>query len=105
MTDSALRSKLAVVGSALDVDPRAAVRWARQLHLAGILFDAYSPSLSFPDLSQTGRREFRHVLSSEEIQLVGLRADLGPKGFGPGADVDRLLHRLDRAMDAAAGMQ
>jgi sugar phosphate isomerase/epimerase len=44
------------------------------------------------------------VLAAENRQLIGLRADLGPKGFGPGADVDRLLSRLDKAIEAAAGL-
>src|SRR5438552_17059362 len=96
--------KLSGIASALDADPRAAAQLARQMGLAGLLFDAYSPALSLPELSQTGRREFRHVLSTNDLALVGLRADLGPKGFGPGADVDRLLSRLARAMGAAAGL-
>jgi sugar phosphate isomerase/epimerase len=60
--------------------------------------------LSIPELSQTGRREFRHVLAAQEIELVGLQGDLGAKGLGPGADIDRVLHRIDGAMEAAAGL-
>jgi sugar phosphate isomerase/epimerase len=96
--------KLSAVSSAIDLDPRAAVVRARQLGLSGLLFDAYSAALSMPELTQSGRREFRHLLSSNDLALVGLRVDVGAKGFGPGADVDRLLHRLDRAMETAAGL-
>lgn len=68
-------------------------------------FDAYSPALRIPDLSDTGRREFARLLRSQDQRLVGLRADLGPRGFGPGADVDRLLDHLERAMEAAVGLE
>src|SRR5437764_13218959 len=96
--------KLAVVASAVSNDPRAAPTRARELGFAGLLFDAFSGALDIPDLSASGRREFRHVLSAQDRQLVGLRWDAGPRGFGPGADVDQALARLDRAMDAAAGL-
>src|SRR5581483_11741339 len=57
-----------------------------------------------PDLSGSGRREFLHLLSSQDQRLVGLRWDAGPKGLAPGADVDRAIERLDRVMEAAAGL-
>lgn len=94
----------AVVASALSSDPREAPRLARPAGFAGLLFDAYSTALNIPDLSASGRREFRHVLSGQNQRLVGLRFDFGPKGLGPGADVDRAVSRLDRVMEAAAGL-
>jgi sugar phosphate isomerase/epimerase len=97
--------RIGIVASALSSDPRESPRLARQLDIDGLLFDAYSTSLDLPELSQTGRREFVRVLAAENRQLVGLRADLGPKGFGPGADVDRLLSHLDKALEAAVGLQ
>src|SRR6476659_4861149 len=97
-------TRISVLASALSTDARQAATTARSLGFGGILFDAYSPSLSIPELSQTGRREFRHTLSAQDLSLVGLRADLGARGFGPGADIDRLIQRLDRAMEAAAGL-
>ncbi len=97
--------KLGIAAAALSTDARQAPRLARQLGFDGLLFDAYSPSLSLPDLSQSGRREFRHVLAAESRELVGLRADVGPKGLAPGVDVDRILSLLTKAMEAAAGLQ
>ena len=38
---------------------------------------------------------FLHVLAAQDQRLIGLRVDMGPKGFGPGADVDRVI--LDTA--------
>jgi sugar phosphate isomerase/epimerase len=90
------------MASALSSDPREAPRLARQAGFGGVVFDAFSTSLSIPDLSSSGRREFRQLLSRESQQLVGLRADLGPRGFGPGADVDRALRQLGRVLNVAA---
>jgi sugar phosphate isomerase/epimerase len=98
------RTRLSVVADAMSTDPRVASRLARESGFAGLLFDAVSPSLDLTDLSGTGRREFRSVVAGQNQELVGLRVDLGGKGFGPGADVDRELSRLDKAMDAARGL-
>jgi sugar phosphate isomerase/epimerase len=98
------RLKIGIVAAALSTDPREAATRARPLGVTGLEFDAFTPSVSLPELSQSGRREFRHVLSGQNLELIGLRADLGNKGFGPGADVDRALARVERAMDAAAGL-
>jgi sugar phosphate isomerase/epimerase len=45
------------------------------------------------------------VLAVSDQTLVGLRAELGPGGLSPGADVDRLIAQLDTAMEAAAGLR
>ena len=71
---------------------------------AGLQFDAASGALDLTSLSGSGRREFRGLLTSGDQQLVGLRLDLGAKGFGLGADVDRQLSRVERVMEAAAGL-
>jgi sugar phosphate isomerase/epimerase len=96
--------RIAATADTFSPDARDAARLAREAGFGGLLFDAYSNVLSIPDLSHTGRREFRHVLSSHELELVGLQGDLGPKGLGPGADLDRAIDRIDRAMEAAAGL-
>jgi len=44
------------------------------------------------------------VLASQNLALIGLNGDVGPKGLGPGADVDRLISQIDRALEAAAGL-
>jgi sugar phosphate isomerase/epimerase len=77
---------------------------ARAAGFAGLQFDASSTALRLPELSLSGRREFRHLLSAQDQQLVGLRHDLGSKGLGPGADVDRELSRLSKVMEAATGL-
>ena len=91
-------NRFGVVASCLSEDPRHAARLARELGLGGLLFDSFSSSVSIPELSTTGTKEFRHVLAAQAQELIGLRADVGPKGMGPGADIDRLLWRLDAAM-------
>jgi sugar phosphate isomerase/epimerase len=96
--------KYSVLAAALSTDAREAPAIARRLGFDGLLFDAFATDLDVPSLSVTGRREFRHVLSAQDRQLVGLRVDLGAKGFGPGADVDRLLSQFDRVLQSAAGL-
>ncbi len=96
--------QFAVNASALSTDPREAVTRGRELGFEGLLFDAFSTGLNITELSVTGRRDFRHLLSAQDRKLVGLRVDLGPKGFGPGADIDRLLWQLDKVLEAAAAL-
>ena len=96
--------KLGVLASGLTDDPRLAPKLARTMGFDGLQFDAYSSSLNLPELSGSGRREFLRLLSAQDRQLVGLRYDLGPKGFGPGSDIDRLLHHLDKVLESAASM-
>jgi protein TonB len=98
------RFNLAVTAASLADDPRRVPEAARRAGVAGVLFDAYSPALDIPELSQTGRREFRHRLAAQQQQIAGLQVDLGGKGLGPGADVDHLLSRLERAMEAARSL-
>jgi sugar phosphate isomerase/epimerase len=96
--------KHGVVATALADNLRQSPRRARELGFAGLQFDADLPTLRIPDLPTSGRREFLRLLSSEDRQLIGLRFDAGPRGFGPGADVDRILDRLEKVMESAAGM-
>jgi sugar phosphate isomerase/epimerase len=96
---------LAVVAAALSQDPRAVPTRARAAGFTGIQFDAYSAALDLPELSVSGRREFLRLLTSQDQQLVGLRWDAGPRGLRPGADVDQILAKLERVMEAAAGLQ
>src|ERR1700733_8014842 len=99
-----LDRKFAVVAAALGGQLRLAPTAARQAGFAWLLFDAFSSELNVADLSATGRREFRQVLSSQDRELVGFRADLGAKGFGPGGDVDQLLWQLQKILESAAGL-
>jgi sugar phosphate isomerase/epimerase len=97
-------NRIGVVANALSGDAREAARAARVAGFHGLQFDAFAPEFNLTDLSHTGRREFRRILSSSDQQLVGLRVDVGPKGFGPGADIDRLLSQFERVMEAAKGL-
>ena len=96
--------RLALTASALGHDPRRAARTGREMGIAGLQFDARSALIDLTTLSSTGRREFLHILSSQDQQLAGLSAALGDRGLGPSADVDRELDFLDKVMDTARGM-
>jgi sugar phosphate isomerase/epimerase len=93
--------QLAVVAATLDAEPRAAIGRARSAGFAGVQLDWRSEQLDVTTLSNSGRRELRALLRSSDLGLVGLRIDLGNKGIGPDADVDAVLARLDRVLQAA----
>src|SRR3954464_15250083 len=76
-----MKHVIGIVAAALGNDPREVVVRARQLGFGGLLFDAFSQQVNLPELSQSGRREFRQLVASQDQRLIGLRADLGPKGF------------------------
>jgi len=96
--------KLAVTALALSDDVRQTPRMARTLGFSGLQFDAFGRGLDIPALSLSGRRDFRKMLSAQDQQLAGLRMDGGPRGLGIGADVDLVISRADKAMEAAAGL-
>jgi sugar phosphate isomerase/epimerase len=96
--------QIGVVAAALSGDARQAARLARQLGFAGLQFDSRSSSIDLTQLSASGRREFRHMLTSQDQQLIGLRSESGPLGFAPGADVDRALAHIEKIIEAAAGL-
>ena len=99
-----LSKRISILSDGLSSDVRQASQTARSMGFGGILFNVQTPQLSIPELSQTGRREFRHTLAAQELKLVGLAASLGPDGLGPKADVDRVIDHLDRAMRAAVDL-
>jgi sugar phosphate isomerase/epimerase len=98
------RIRIGVVALALSDDPRQAVRASRGMGFEGLQFDGAAGSLDLTTLSGSGRREFRHVLASQDQQLIGLRGEVGARGFGPGADVDYAISRIEKLMETSVGM-
>jgi sugar phosphate isomerase/epimerase len=96
--------KFSVMASALTDDLRDAPRRSRSAGFEGLVFDAYSSRSNLAELSASGRRDFRHLLAAQSQQLAALAIDIGPKGIALGADVDRVIARLDTAMDTAVGL-
>lgn len=93
------RLKIAVPAQILDEDIRTAAVKARQLGVEGLEIPAYTARMRLPDLSATGRREFRHIIAAQQRELAALHVDCGPRGLGPGADVDRVINGVDKAME------
>jgi sugar phosphate isomerase/epimerase len=96
--------QIAVAATALtEQNIRTAPQIARRMGFPGVQFDAVSSSLDLTTLSQSGRREFAHLLSSADQRLVGLRAGTGARGLGIDADIDKVLWRMTAIMEAAKG--
>ena len=85
-------------------DLRAAVGAARRAGFGGVTLPVVSAVLDTRDLSSSGRREVRHLLGRNELQLIGLRHDLPRGGLRPGVDLDAVLAGFRRALEAAAGL-
>jgi sugar phosphate isomerase/epimerase len=96
---------LAVVAAAMDEDIRAAAKTARGLGFAALQLDVRLGDLDLTELSQSGRREVRSVLRSSDLDLAGLRLDLGARGLGPGADIDAALDRVEKILEVSSGLQ
>lgn len=99
-----MKFPIGVIASTLSPDLRAAAPRARQIGFDGLQLDVAAGGVDLTQLSQSGRREVRHLLSSHNQQLLSLRTDTGIKGLSPSADIDRAIARIDQAMDAAAGL-
>jgi len=95
--------RLAVVAGVLDQDFRVAARIARAAGFAALQLDSRVGDLDTLSLSQSGKRELQSILRSNELDLVGLRLDLGGKGLT--ADADAALDRIEKLLAAAAGLQ
>src|ERR1700685_136981 len=96
--------RLAVVAAAFGAEPRAAIQAARAAGFSAVQLDSRTNSLDLTTLSGSGRRELRSILRSHDLSLASVRIDLGPKGLGPGADVDAVLSRLDSVLQATVGL-
>jgi len=96
--------RLAVVAQALSTDPRQAARAARMMGVGGLQFDGALSGLDLTQLAASGRREFRHVVSSQDQTIASLRGDAGTRGFSVGADVDHAIARISKLMEAAVGL-
>jgi len=96
---------LAIVAAAMDDDLRGAALSARGLGFAALQLDIRLGELDLTQLSQSGRREVLSILRSKDLNLAGLRFDLGAKGFGPGADIDAAMDRIEKILLAAAGLE
>lgn len=97
-------SSISVFAPAVGNDLRSAPRIARELGFSGVQVPLAWAGVDLATLSMTGLREVRHVLSGQEQQLVSIQLDLGAKGLGPGADVDRWIDRIDATLQAARSL-
>jgi sugar phosphate isomerase/epimerase len=95
------RVNFSVWAPAFGHDLRAALPTIRQAGFGGVQLDSSSAMLDLAGLSSSGRREVRHLIASQDLQLTSIRVDLGTAGLGVGNDVDKGLDRVDRLLNAA----
>lgn len=96
---------LGVLASAMSDDVRTALARARAAGFGGVLFDVHVGNLNLPELGESGLRELSHVLASGNQAAIGMRMSLGPRGLGPGSDLDRVLRDIGQAMSVCASMR
>jgi len=99
------KSRIGCVAVALDRDIRAAAKLARSAGFGGVQFDPMLGTTDLLTLSDSGRREILSILRGSDLQLIGLRTDVGGKGFRPGADIDAVLDRLKKILESATKFQ
>jgi sugar phosphate isomerase/epimerase len=82
-----------------DRSPREAIEAAARLGARGVVIDAGGP-LAPHRLSETGRRDLRHLLRTTELALVALHLP-ARRPFDTEADLDDRLARAERAFALA----
>jgi len=97
--------KVSVTANSLSPDLRESIRIARSLRFQGVLLDAMIAGEDLSTLSQSAKREVAHIVSSNDLELVGLRATIDRTGLNRSADIDQQIDRIDRAMQGAKGLQ
>jgi sugar phosphate isomerase/epimerase len=95
---------MGVVASALGNDPRRIPVAARTLGFDGLQFDVFGAGLDLAEMSASGRREFLRILAGQDQQLLSLRAGIGTRGLGAGADIDRILSKARRALETSKAL-
>jgi len=93
--------KCAVTSGSLADDIRAAAAMAQALKFSGLVVPSRTAAVDLTELSKTGSREYRHIVSSFDLQLVAIECTLGKDGFSLKSDIDRSLSRLSKVITAA----
>jgi sugar phosphate isomerase/epimerase len=96
---------LSAIARVLGDNLREQVAAGRLDGFAGLVLDAYSPSLILSDLSETGRREVVHLLSGSGLQLSAVQTSITSEGFAPRTDLQQSIDRVCRAIRATADLR
>ena len=100
--------RFSVVASVMSEDLRVAAEPARRAGFAGLVIDAHpsgAGAIDLTTLSQSGRRELRHVCESAQTPIVALQCELGARARVRSAETDRALARARQAIETAAGLR
>lgn len=93
--------KFAVTAQSLSDDIRTAASIAQANGFAGLTVPARAPGADLTQLSESGAREYRHILGSFAQQLVAIENRLDKHGISPAADIDRVLDESSKLIKAA----
>lgn len=93
--------KFAVTAQSLSDDIRTAASIAQASGFVGLTVPARAPGVDLTQLSQSGAREYLHILSSFGQQLVAIEHRLDKNGISPTADIDRVLDDAAKLIRAA----
>lgn len=97
-----MKHRLAIRVASLGQSLRACFPMARAMGYRGVQLDAIASSLDLSELSSSGARELRHLVTREELSLASMWLQLPPESLMVQSRLDRTLWELDRAMRAAA---
>jgi sugar phosphate isomerase/epimerase len=95
---------ISITSNALSPDLREAARLASQLSFDAVQLPLSVPGLSLAELSRTGQRELVKTITSVNLAISSLATSAGRAGLMPGADVDRALDHLEKALRTAADL-
>ncbi len=99
-----MKDRLSIRAVSLGDDLREIAPQAQKLGYSGIQLDLAFGELKLAELSGSGRREVRHLISSANLELESLRGALPADLLRSGTDHDRVLWILKRGIETAAAM-
>lgn len=99
-----MKNCLSIRAVSLGDDLRELAPVAQRLGYDGLQLDLQIGGLALTELSASGRREVRHLISSSNLELDSLRGALPPDLLMKAGQHDRVLWMLRRAIEATLGL-
>lgn len=104
MSNMTVMSRVSVRAICLGEDIRATLPLAKAAGYRGVQLDVVTGGLSLNELDGSGRREVRHLVSSNDLEVESVRAQVPAGALATPADHDRLLWMMRKAIEATSGI-